>query len=365
MTTNYLDHLSHEHPLMLIDDFDSSSIAAPLKCYLCKIPIIGVSATYACSREDSNCSFYLHKKCAESPKHINSFYSLIAEWQLVLNIYHSGKRPVGRVRANGRLANSALCKFCSFEIKENTWTYFFGSYEVCVRCAVMELLLSHEGHQQHSLTLLRREACLKCDACGIKAEEPDSYICHICHYWIHTSCASSPHTIKLRIHEDDTLKLIYSIPEMYQRFVKHCPICRDKVEKNYWSYFCEESGYFVHIKCATKLLASGRNFIEKEDDDVLTYLDLLQFPRTCTSSLVKDLIAQYQSDMQSDTNTIKEKVDDEKEGLVIHHWSHPEHPLILLEELMNADNTDDDIAADDDEEEENHTKNHIDEDVDM
>ena len=107
----------------------------------------------------------------------------------------------------------------------------------------------------HSLTLLRRQLSLICDACGITEENDFCYSCLPCQFWIHSSCAASPATIKLRFHQDDTLHLIYSVPHMYRSFTRHCQICKNEVLKDKWAYFCEDSGYFVHITCARTLLA--------------------------------------------------------------------------------------------------------------
>ena len=121
---------------------------------------------------------------------------------------------------------SFACAACTSDINVYTWTYncrlcqldreeeestSVDPFALCARCAVMESVLDHEGHQHHSLTLLRRKVRFSCDACGIEDAEFHSYICHSCHFWIHSSCAELPRTIKLRIHEDDTLTIPYMV----------------------------------------------------------------------------------------------------------------------------------------------------------
>ncbi|WOG94904.1 hypothetical protein DCAR_0314201 [Daucus carota subsp. sativus] len=350
-----LVHVSHDHPLILIDDFDSSRVAARLVCCICESPIIGLSPAYTCSLEHSPCSFFLHKTCAESspariihhmhPQHRLELCNYYDFWRIIKETLRFKKADVDCAACTRQIHRGMWaynCKLCELD-----WKAYESAtipFALCPRCVVMESVLDHEGHQHHSLTLLRRTACFSCDACGIKAEEFGCYICYDCHFWIHSSCAAYPRTIKLRIHEDDTLQLIYSIPEMYRRFIRHCPICRQGVEQKYWAYFCEESGYFVHIKCAAALLASGKNVIEtEEDDDEQTYSDLLQFPLPRTESLVETLIAVHRSgNLTPQRNAIEDEIDNGEESPVIKHWSHPKHKLFLLEELENAHHNSDD-----------------------
>lgn len=268
MTTMKLNHISHEHPLILIDDFDASSIAAQLVCGVCETPIIGFCHVYTCSQEHRPCSFFLHKSCAESLKYIK--HPMHPQHQLVFGTnynhevhpYNTSMLPLqtyiscaGCIREINLNMWVFSCEICHFFIKLPYNSVICYRFALCVRCAIMEPVLGHEGHQQHPLTLWCRKAYFQCDACGFEAWDFFSYTCLTCQYWIHSSCAAFSATIKLRIHEDDTLQLIYSNPKMYRSFIRHCPICRWGVNKENWAYFCEESGYFVHIKCATALLA--------------------------------------------------------------------------------------------------------------
>ncbi|XP_017242507.1 uncharacterized protein LOC108214815 [Daucus carota subsp. sativus] len=332
-----LDHVCHDHPLVLNEDFDSSSIAAPIVCCICDTPIIGLSAAYTCSLQHSPCSFFLHKRCAESPQRVIHHMHSQHQLDLCYDNFYFGK-------VKGKFSPEFVkisCAVCTGQINKNS-----------AKCVVMESVLDHEGHQHHSLPLLRRTACFSCDACGIKSEEFGSYICHSCHFWIHSSCALYPRTIRLRIHEDDTLQLIYSIPEMYRRFIRHCPICSQGLEQKYWAYFCEEFGYFVHIKCAAALLASGKNMIEIADDDEQTFSNLMQFPLPRTESLMENIIAVDRSgNLSPQRNAIEDEIDNSEESPLINHWSYPEHKLFLLEELENAHNSEDDDDDDNDEDE--------------
>lgn len=92
--------------------------------------------------------------------------------------------------------------------------------------------------------------------------------------------------------------------------------------------------------------------IKTEDDDGQTYPDLMQFPLASANPLIANLIAEYQSGKPANPTMQKEEGENETHDAVIYHWSHRKHPLILLEELKNADNSDND---------ESDINNHIDE----
>ncbi|XP_063945720.1 uncharacterized protein LOC108212907 isoform X2 [Daucus carota subsp. sativus] len=257
---------------------------------------------------------------------------------------------------------------------------------IIARCAIVEPVLHHEIHEQHVLTLVARLMYSSCDACGHVGKDM-CYTCLPCQFWIHRTCALSPPTIKLQFDQDDTLHLIYSIPHMYRAFSRHCRVCRDEVMADNWAYFCEDSGYFVHINCATTLSASGEKFEMNCEDKNHgeSYLELLHFPLPSTDSLTAILVEEYQSsnrikeledsdddsdfdgdddeeekEVEEEEEEEEEEVEEEEEGeveeeeeeevqedsLVINHWSHLDHPLILLEELKDIHNDESDRIHD-------------------
>lgn len=60
-----LQHFSHEHPLMFIDEFQNEEGREQVVCYGCQKSISG--SAYHCGE----CNYFLHKKCAELPMEIN------------------------------------------------------------------------------------------------------------------------------------------------------------------------------------------------------------------------------------------------------------------------------------------------------
>lgn len=57
-------------------------------------------------------------------------------------------------------------------------------FDVCVSCTFEERLLLHEGHKEHTLTLMQRVASFECDACGVK-DEDSSYVYEMCYLLSH------------------------------------------------------------------------------------------------------------------------------------------------------------------------------------
>ncbi|GKB41159.1 C1-like protein, partial [Tanacetum coccineum] len=166
--------------------------------------------------------------------------------------------------------------------------------------------LKHEGHPQHSLTLMLRPASLRCDACNTE-EKGLFYECDRCDFWIHKSCASLAPTIHLpHHHPKHPLVLVYSLPE------------------NFYKY-----PYFAHIKCASN---AQKNYASTPRDDPSTSAasddvhSLLHFPM---AEAFIDPLKLLHSKIFSQ---------DDKETTEISHWSHPAHPLILNVEDPQGDN---------------------------
>nr|XP_017240112.1 PREDICTED: uncharacterized protein LOC108212911 [Daucus carota subsp. sativus] len=331
-----LKHDSHDHELDLTE-VDAYMVGKG-KCGVCRMPIAEASSIYKCLKQDCpndslSIFFFLHKTCAELPKQIKHAHhpqhSLILARGFNHEVWQLLKGAYPQLRA---------CRLCFRNINEQMWVYMcevccqtytspfkpytsrvWYEFGLCISCAKMEPVLYHQGHPNHTLTLLRRPISVICSACGIWETSEVCYTCLPCQFWIHSSCAASPPTIRLRVHQDDTLHLIYSIPDKYRGFSKHCQICKDEVRTDKWAYFCEDSG-------------SGEEtikFEEVEEDHAQTHPNLLQFPLSSTDCLITNLIGKP----FNQTNLTTEPL--------IKHWSH-DHPLILNNEVKFKDDDSDD-----------------------
>ncbi|KAK3013395.1 hypothetical protein RJ639_009456 [Escallonia herrerae] len=221
-----LQDFSHRHPLFfreIIPNKDDGDEKA-CRCEGCSEVIYG--ASYGCSQ----CKFFLHKLCAELPQVIE--HPLHPEHPLSLH----GRRI-------------SVCDACRHEWKHFTYTCSPCDFDMDLICAsLMERKIDHPSHV-HPLTPVRRSALLLCDACG-EEHEGLWYHCYTCaHFWIHRDCASLPNIIERSDHKHP-LMLSYSLPSQYTKFDPLCDICRKRLRRFYWVYYCGKCRYFTHVTCA-------------------------------------------------------------------------------------------------------------------
>lgn len=112
--------------------------------------------------------------------------------------------------------------------------------------------MKHDSHPEHELRMLRRSdrSCsFRCDACGT-IERGNSYVCSVCQYWIHESCALLvPKLEKENLHHHP-LFLSFHLPKKYIHFEYNCDICQKNLFLKHWVYHCESCGYVAYLKCA-------------------------------------------------------------------------------------------------------------------
>lgn len=124
-------------------------------------------------------------------------------------------------------------------------------FNICLTCSLQDRgSIHHQGHKQHSLSLVNRRASFECDACGTQ-DNDYSYICDSCPFWIHRSCATSPTTFISSFHHQHPLLLDYSLPQRYRNFLSFCSICKKKLNPMHWLYYCLDCRIFAHLKCAS------------------------------------------------------------------------------------------------------------------
>ncbi|XP_017232707.1 uncharacterized protein LOC108206806 isoform X2 [Daucus carota subsp. sativus] len=320
-----MKHISH--PGHLLELKEDNVIRENAMCYVCNKTVIG-TPTYTCTSKSVSCqSFYLHKSCAELPPKIN----------------HNKHRqhPLAYLPCEGNFCDVCYCypKFAYSCLNSDC------DFDVCLSCAFEERMYQHEGHAEHTLTLVQRVALFTCDACG--EEDKDlSYICNVCQFWIHRRCASSPLHISVLAYHHHPLTLIYAIPDMHRYFSRYCTICDEKIHVNMWMYYCHRCTYFVHMKCAASSeTESMLNEINSGGIEA-KLADLVRFPRRSEESVFELILTQCEkfrvevqgkgknsitvSTIPSDPHTIEE------------HWSHKIHPLELLRFTISEDDDIDD-----------------------
>ncbi|KAL1830194.1 hypothetical protein ACET3Z_008606 [Daucus carota] len=330
-----IEHFSHpEHELILKEN---DVIEDTATCYVCTRTVFGFP-TYTCTRhaaddDDIGCKkFYLHQTCAELPPHL----------------YHDmhNRHPL----TLGVRSDTYYCDGCYLQVK-----FAYGcdpcNFGLCVACACpsppddeqRELL--HEGHQEHTLVLLQRQALFKCDACWVKAEDY-SYVCKTCDFWIHKKCALSPPIIAEPAYHHHPVTLIFSIPDEHRYFFRCCNICDEYIPVCSWMYYCHKCTYFVHMKCAlAPVSASNETEAAGSDNDP----DLIEFPLhsvEAISDFMTTRFSKFQVDFEGEhrdtTMTSTGPIDPH---IIEEHWSHPDHPLQLHYICSENDNDDNDDDA--------------------
>ncbi|KAH6796532.1 hypothetical protein C2S52_021086 [Perilla frutescens var. hirtella] len=148
--------------------------------------------------------------------------------------------------------------------------------------------MNHPSHPQHELTLLWRpgRSCLfRCDACNT-VQKGSSYICIVCQYWIHESCAALPATLQYHHHRDHPLSLAYQLPLEYIKYNFKCDACFKDLLPIYWVYHCALCRYVVHINCAMKTSPAATSI----DTNVAVDKDVVAFP---INNEVEELIGPF------------------------------------------------------------------------
>lgn len=149
------------------------------------------------------------------------------------------------------------CSICGVPWKWFIYFCYHRPFYVCVKCAMFHIQssedrkLDHPAHAQHPLTLVQRPSSFKCDACKVEDDSKDlSYICTKCPFWMHKSCADAPTTFPFQFHHQHPLVLSFSLPRVYHKFLQHCRLCKERLNRLDWIYYCRYCRFFAHFQCA-------------------------------------------------------------------------------------------------------------------
>ncbi|XP_047983801.1 uncharacterized protein LOC125224447 [Salvia hispanica] len=139
-------------------------------------------------------------------------------------------------------------------------------------------LMYHPSHPQHQLRFSKK-MIFHCEACG-STQKGDSYICTICDYCIHESCAlltlsaDFPHH-----HPNHSLSLAFTLPSEYIKYEFDCAICSTTLPLRRWVYHCHLCRYVVHLKCVTSTFHDdNENENENENANAIDGKEATKFP---------------------------------------------------------------------------------------
>ena len=208
-----IEHFSHGHDLKLTDE----EVHSNEKCDGC---VRAISPPfYSCA----NCSFFLHKSCANLPRKKKH---PLHQHPLTLRKYWC------RCYACDQLTNGFvyICELCR-------------GFNLDVQCSLVPEILTHKGHK-HQLILSYTSFEQSCSSCG------DSrylvFRCTTCEFALDFKCATLPQTTRYKQHEHP-FTLSYAAEDDSSEY--YCDICEEERNSNHWFYYCADCTYPAHPKC--------------------------------------------------------------------------------------------------------------------
>ncbi|GLT43290.1 hypothetical protein SLA2020_172520 [Shorea laevis] len=245
-----IDHFSHPHPLLLVDQepgdhgsrkgfcYRCNEAALEGYCYKCRKAAKGYcsgceeeleGSSYGCGE----CGFFLHKKCAELP--------------LKVNHPTHRKHPLMLLAKPPSHQEKCSCNLCGKSSKEG-FVYYCSICEFGFKAAdpISQTIIA-ETHE-HPLTLCSGTISFVCEACGNDGSRV-CFTCAECSLIIHIDCTSLRRNIKI-IRHPHRLSHIYFFQDE-EAAKRECNICHDDINLGYGSYCCSDCNYFAHVNCAT------------------------------------------------------------------------------------------------------------------
>jgi hypothetical protein len=285
---HYYSSSSNNHCLDFTEKLENEVV-----CYMCKEPVL-LGPAYKCS-VSSECSFFIHKSCADLSPEIN--HPLHPDHTLSLRkLYDERCGACGRFHVGAFFYN---CDSCGFKLD--------------IKCANHLPTNPNDCHQHEFFPILKRIQ-FNCEACGEEIKNIAN-LCSICKLFVHGICAGIPRIVKIVLH-NHLLKLIYSLHEINKLGdIMFCRICGDKVNKEYAAYCCQQCSYILHTECL-------KHFRDSYGES-----------SAISESVPNESIGRA-------THLIKALDQAEDKGPhpgEIQHFSHEDHKLILCDDEINDD----------------------------
>ena len=217
-------HFSHEHDLNLTDEVQNSQ-----KCNGCSRAI--VPPFYSCAQ----CSFFLHKSCANLPK----------KKRHPLHQHPLTLIPVKPSEGFECDACKQVCNGFSYECEE-------CDFDLDVQCSLISDILVHGGHE-HQLILSTTTYQQNCTSCNSKSNQ--IFCCTVCEFALDFKCATLPYTTRYKHHEHP-FTLCYTIEDDSGEY--YCDICEEEREQKHWFYYCADCSYPAHPNCILREFTNFR-----------------------------------------------------------------------------------------------------------
>ncbi|XP_004295357.1 PREDICTED: uncharacterized protein LOC101301568 [Fragaria vesca subsp. vesca] len=231
----YIEHFSHEHALIFVEDPKRREEGLPVVCQGCQEDVSGPG--YCCSR--FLCHYTLHKSCAELPSEFR-------------HPMHTEQHPLV-LNKDGRGFQCDLCdQDCS---RRFTYSCFQCDFNLDSKCAFKWTSFKHFSHEH---PLFEREpkkyfGLLFCDGCQDPILTGPSYTCintfrrRKCGFNLHKKCYELPHEIEHPMHCKHPLFLHNILPDI-KRVRRLCNVCNKPGRLLYCCSICD---FNLHLKCSS------------------------------------------------------------------------------------------------------------------
>ncbi len=227
-----IDHFSHDHPLTLFESENFFSRKYRKKKIICKgcqkfctVPL------YGCTQ----CSFYLHKSCAELRRDFqNRFHP---HGPLVLLFDENKSFPCGACfkSCNGFYFH---CEVCNFDLHVDCAFLMPTVEEGCKQ-------LQHFTHL-HPLVLVEKKDEIfnrfKCLVCGEHCFGP-CYGCYPCGFYLHQSCAEFQYPQEIQNFTHSCTLTLHTLIHYF--LCQACDTCMLGI-----CYHCERCMFYIDVECA-------------------------------------------------------------------------------------------------------------------
>ncbi|CAA7055304.1 unnamed protein product [Microthlaspi erraticum] len=159
------------------------------------------------------------------------------------------------------------CYCCDGDLEEIVYCCLVCTYVLNVACVEKPSLVSVDQSKWHEHTLAHfpRQASLTCDLCALADSIRPFYVCLLCDFFVHQSCLSLPHLIRISRHAHRI-----SFTPSFDQGNWSCGVCRREINNDYGGYSCikDDCSYAAHSRCATQSNVWDGKELEGEPEEI-------------------------------------------------------------------------------------------------
>ncbi|KAD2805086.1 hypothetical protein E3N88_38463 [Mikania micrantha] len=269
-----LNHLSHQHPLILIDKKTSVgeklvSLHDPMKrvqllCDGCVRPIMTVPFYICFHCADKQCCFVLHEWCAKLPMKIEEYDGHPQHTLFLLP------------EIPGEFFGVFDCAICFFPSNGFAYGCTTCKYYVDINCAFIPKEITHDSHIDHIRSKVNPSAEPRrryCKACKYSMKRKFGFHCRSCDFYIHVQCALFLPKIITHKCDKHPLSLRYE-PVENQLGEYFCEVCENKFDPFQWFYHCTTCLQSMHAACAPLILQNELATYDSYDRCIYKFLNI-------------------------------------------------------------------------------------------